>query len=120
MSSFSVKEEPDALVITVNDSAVLNDFRSNTFRDAIYETVESNDRRNIVLSLGAVDFLSSSGVAILVGLKRRIDSRQGKLVLCAMQPIVFDLLKVIRLTQYFTIASDEATALAGLRPAPAL
>jgi anti-sigma B factor antagonist len=120
MSSFSVREEPDVLVVTIEDPAVLNDFRSNTFRDAIYETVESSRQSNVAVNLGCVDFLSSSGVAILVGLKRRIDGRQGKLALFKIQPIVVDLLRVIRLNQYFTIAEDEPGALALLRPAKAL
>ncbi len=120
MSSFTTRDEPDALVVTVEDSGVLNDFRSNSFRDSIYEAVEGNDRRNVALDLAGIDFLSSSGVAILVGLKRRIDARQGKLVLFNIQPVVLDLLRVIRLTQYFTIADDEAGAMALLRPTPAL
>jgi anti-sigma B factor antagonist len=65
-----------------------------------------------------VDYLSSSGVAILVGLKRRIDMQHGKLVLFRLQPIVHDLLRVMRLDQYFTFADSEREALALLRPVP--
>ena len=70
----------------------------------------------MALDLGQVDFLSSSGVAILVGMKRRVDSLHGKLVIFGVQPIVQDLLKITRLTQYFTFADNESTARALLRP----
>jgi anti-sigma B factor antagonist len=120
MPSYSVREEPNVLVITIDDPNALNDFRSNSFRDALYETVQGDEGNRVALDLARVDFLSSSGVAILVGLKRRLDTKQGKLVLFRVQPVVYDLLRVTRLTQYFTFADDEPKALALLRPMPAV
>jgi anti-sigma B factor antagonist len=120
MSSFSIREEPDILVIKIDEASALNDFRSNTFRDSLYDAVQTFEGNRIALDLGQVDFLSSSGVAILVGLKRRVDAKLGKLVLFEVQPIVQDLLRVTRLTQYFTFADTEPNALALLRPMPAV
>jgi anti-anti-sigma factor len=116
MSSFSNQEHPDGLLITLDDPAGLNDFRSSTFRDSLYQMVESREAPRIALDLGRVDYLSSSGVAILVGLKRRVDARHGKLVVFAVQPVVLDLLRIMRLDQYFSIVADEPQALASLRP----
>jgi anti-sigma B factor antagonist len=118
MSSFSVREEPEALVVRIDEPAALNDFRSNTFRDALYETVAAAGPARVAVDLGNVDFLSSSGVAILVGLKRRVDGHQGKLVLFGVQPVVQELLRITRLTQYFTFADDEKSARDLLRPLP--
>jgi anti-sigma B factor antagonist len=118
MSSYSIREEPDALVVRIDDAASLNDFRSNAFRDAFYEAVTSRDQKCVALDLGLVDFLSSSGVAILVGLKRRVEARQGKLVLFSVQPVVLDLLRITRLTQFFAFAADESEARGKLRPLP--
>ena len=120
MSSFSTREAPDALVVSIDDPAALNDFRSNAFREALYESVTSHDGNRIAVDLGRVDFLSSSGVAILVGLKRRTDGKQGKLVLFRVQPVVLDLLRITRLNQYFLFADGEPEALAMLRPLPAV
>jgi anti-sigma B factor antagonist len=118
MESFSIREAPEALVVLVEDAAALNDFRSNSFRDALYEAVEGREGGRFALDLGTVDFLSSSGVAILVGLKRRVDGLHGKLVIFGVQPVVQDLLRITRLMQYFTFADDEKAALALLRPLP--
>lgn len=120
MSSFSVREEPDGLVIRIDDGAALNDFRSNSFRDALYEAVLNHDGIRLALDLGQVEFLSSSGVAILVGLKRRIEAQNGKLVLFRVQPIAMDSLRITHLTQLFNFADDEPGALASLRPLPAV
>jgi anti-sigma B factor antagonist len=118
MSPFSVRELPEALVIRIDEAAALNDFRSNAFRDSLYETIQAHEGCRIVLDLAGVDFLSSSGVAILVGMKRRVDTLHGKLVIFGVQPDVRDLLKITRLIQYFTFADDEAAALSMLRPLP--
>ena len=112
MSAFRTREDPDGLVITLDDPSGLNDFRSSAFRDSLYQTVESRESPRVAFNLKAVDYLSSSGVAILVGLKRRIDSKQGQLVLFNVQPVVFDLLRIMKLTQYFNFADDEPRALA--------
>ncbi len=116
MSSFRTREEPDGLIITLDNPAGLNDFRSSAFRDSLYETVQARDVPRVAFDMKAIDYLSSSGVAILVGLKRRIDAKNGRLVLFGVQPIVFDLLKIMKLTQYFAFADDEGPALASLRP----
>lgn len=118
MSPFSTREEPDALVIVIENSAAMNDFRTNDLRDALYEAVRTYEGNRVAFDLGRVDFLSSSGVALLVGIKRRVDQKQGKLVIFGVQPIVQDLLRITRLHQYFTFADDEAEAHAALRPLP--
>ena len=70
MSTFSTRDESDALVIVFDNAAGLNDFRNNTLRDALYDSVQSRAEPRVALDLQKVDYLSSSGVAILVGLKR--------------------------------------------------
>lgn len=118
MALFQIREESDGLVISIEDSASLNDFRSSTFRETLYQTIQSRPDPRIAVDLAAIDYLSSSGVAILVGLKRRIDMQKGKLVLFRVQPIVHDLLRVMRLNQYFTFTDSEPEALTLLRPVP--
>jgi anti-sigma B factor antagonist len=120
MSTYSVREEADALIICFESPAGLNDFRNSTLRDSLYELVQRRADPRVVLDLLKVDYLSSSGVAILVGLKRRIETRGGKLVLLHVQQIVADLLKVMKLDRYFSFADDEHSALASLRPVSTL
>ena len=118
MHPFSIREAPAALIISIDEPTVLSDFRSSTFRDALYQAVEEGTPSEVALDLTRVDFLSSSGVAILVGLKRRLDGKNGKLVLFGVQPVVQELLRITRLTQFSLFADDEAAALALLRPLP--
>ncbi len=118
MSSISTRDESDALIINIVEPSALNDFRSNTFRDSLYEAVRKCEHKRVAFDLSRVDFLSSSGVAILVGMKRRLDQQEGKFVIFGVQPIVQDLLRITRLHQYFTFADNETEARAALRPLP--
>lgn len=118
MSAFSTRVESDATIVRFEAAGSLNDFRNNALRDALYELVQNQPAPVLAVDLQKVDYLSSSGVAILVGLKRRVDSRQGKIVLFHVQPVVRDLLAVMKLDRFFTVADDESEALASLRPLP--
>jgi len=120
MSSFSTRDEAGILVVTVDDAIDLNDFRTNAFRDSLYSAIEPLPAPRVVLDLGATDYLSSSGIAILVGLKRRVEAHQGKLILARVHPTVENLLGVMKLTQYFMFAPDVPQAVTTLRSLPAV
>jgi anti-sigma B factor antagonist len=118
MSSFSTQVESDVLVLKFESASGLNDFRNNALRESLYELVQTRAEPLFAVDLEKVDYLSSSGVAILVGLKRRIDSRNGKVVFYQVQPVVRDLLAVMKLDRFFAISDDQAHAVAALRPVP--
>jgi len=116
MSAFSTRAESDVLLISFDSSAVLNDFRNNTLRDSLYELVQAQPHPRLAANLSNVDFLSSSGISILVGLKKRVQARGGDIVLYQLQPVVRDVLAVMQLDRFFTIVPDEQNALASFPP----
>jgi anti-sigma B factor antagonist len=118
MSAFSTRPESDALIVIFETASSLNDFRNNALRDSLYELVDQQGEPRFALDLEKVDYLSSSGVAILVGLKRRVETKGGKIVLYHVQPIVNDLLAVMKLDRFFLIRDDQERALDSLRPIP--
>jgi anti-sigma B factor antagonist len=118
MSAFSTRTEEDVLLINFDSAGALNDFRNNSLRDSLYELVQGQPQPLFAANLSNVDFLSSSGISTLVGLKKRIEARGGKIVLYHLQPVVRDVLSVMQLDRFFIIASDEEKAVASLRPLP--
>jgi anti-sigma B factor antagonist len=106
------------MVVTFETAAGLNDFRNNALRDSLYELVASHQPPRFAVDLAKVDYLSSSGVAILVGLKRRIDTKGGQMVIYHLQPIVRDLLGIMKLDRFFAVSEDEERAVASVRPLP--
>ncbi|HKU94996.1 MAG TPA: anti-sigma factor antagonist, partial [Vineibacter sp.] len=70
--------------------------------------------RRVILDLGAVEFMDSSGLGAIVALLKRI-GRDGDLVLAGTRPAVRKLLQITRidriLTQHATV--DEAARALG-------
>jgi anti-sigma B factor antagonist len=118
MSSFSTRQNSNVLIVIFESAAGLNDFRNSALRDALYEMVAAQETPDFALDMAKVDYLSSSGVAVLVGLKRRVETKGGKLVVYHLQPIVHDLLAVMKLDRFFVIVEDEARAVDSLRSSP--
>jgi anti-sigma B factor antagonist len=118
MSTFSTRADSGVQVITFENAGGLNDFRNAALRDALYELVALDNDPLIAIDLSKVDYLSSSGVAILVGLKRRVETKGGKIVIFHVQPIVRDLLGVMKLDRFFLISDNEARAIDALRSLP--
>lgn len=117
MSTFVTRDESNVLIVAFTDPSGLNDFRNAPLRDALFELVQERESPRVALDMSRVDYLSSSGVAILVGMKRRVETRNGHVAFFQLQPTVRDLLQVMKLDRYFAIFDDEASAVAHLNAA---
>jgi anti-sigma B factor antagonist len=65
----------------------------------------------IVVDLGAVDFIDSSGLAAFVGTRRRMKAYEGRLLLAALTKRVRDVLALMQLTAFFEIHETVEGAL---------
>ncbi len=108
------------LVVVLDDAKSVNDGFSDDCRQLVYAAVDDHPRPRVVIDLAAIDFLSSSGVALLIGLKRRIEASGGMLALCGLQPYVTDLLVMMKLAPLFQCTADRAAAVELVRPQAAL
>jgi anti-sigma B factor antagonist len=70
---------------------------------------------NVVVALGAVTFIDSTGLATLLRGLRRCRQQAGDLLLCGLQQPVRGIFELTRLDQAFAIFTDEAAAVAALR-----
>ena len=70
--------------------------------------------RRFVVDLSAVHVMDSCGLSVLIGLRKLVDEKQGRLVLCHVSPIIQRLLGITRLDRVFESFADEPSALAAL------
>jgi anti-sigma B factor antagonist len=94
--------------------------------DVLHQHVNQllRDRADIVLNLGAVSFVDSSGIGTLVRLLTSTRRARGDLKLCQVPEVILKVLKMTSLTTLFdTHESEEGAILAFYRrqaaPAPA-
>jgi len=103
----------------VGDVVVLDVFTGKTVGSEQIERassalLRSGDVRRIILNLSSVKFASSSFIAGLVALHKKLRTAEGKLVLCELRPVVREVLHGARLDKFFDIADDEQKALDSL------
>ena len=82
------------------------------FKDQMSSWIDAGHNR-IVLNLGEVNFIDSSGLgAIVSGLKRI--GRDGNLVICAVRETVMSLFRLTRMDRVFEIFATEDEAVKAL------
>jgi anti-sigma B factor antagonist len=112
MLRYSSHEAGDVLVFTVEEAGP--DYYATTEREWLYKTIEAREDPRFVIDLGAVNYLASSDIGLLVTLKRRIDARKGKVVLVNVDPFIVDVLKTMRIDKLFPIDTSVPAAVASL------
>ena len=65
----------------------------------------------ILINLKGVDFLTSSGIGLLVDIYQRMEERNARFILCELGDPVLKILKATLLDQIFTIYTTEKEAL---------
>ena len=83
-------------------------------RDSALMLVDGGVKK-LVIDLASTDFMDSTGLGMLVGLKKRTKELGGDVVIAAPQPQVKRLFEITGLTQVFRIYDDEAAALKEVR-----
>jgi anti-anti-sigma factor len=71
----------------------------------------------VVVDLSDVPIVTTPGLSLLLSALQRLTHGGGRLVLFGLSRNVLDLLRRCRLDRVFTIAADEAEAVASLREA---
>jgi anti-sigma B factor antagonist/stage II sporulation protein AA (anti-sigma F factor antagonist) len=76
--------------------------------------------RPVVLDLGAVDYIASIGLRVLVLASRQVRVQGGTIVVAALQPLVREIFEISKFTLVFPCFASVADALADLaaRPQP--
>src|SRR5438445_6050533 len=83
---------------------------SVVLRDTIRDLLSKGDKK-ILLNLGDVSYIDSSGIGELVSAYTTVRNQGGELKLLNLTKKVHDLLQITKLYTVFDIKDDEATAL---------
>ncbi len=83
----------------------------------IYNLVDVEDHRAIILDFEQVQYLSSQALGILMGLRKKLEKLPHScLVLCGVGPKLMELLKITRLDKVLKIKASQKEALKVIIP----
>jgi anti-anti-sigma factor len=111
MKRLSCKETDQALVLSLSGEIIMDIVVE--MKAEVEQLADDSPQKNLVLDLGAVTFMDSSGVGLLIGLRRMCLERGKTLTISNLSPPLKKLLSMLRLTDYFAVpptASDLPSA----------
>ena len=106
----TMRETADATILDLSGRITLGEGLGD-LRDSIREAL-SGSRKNIVLNLGEVSYIDSSGLGQLIGSYASVAERGGRMKLVNLQKKVVDLMQITKLLTVFETYNTEAAALA--------
>lgn len=106
-------QDAQRVVGDVTICALNGEININTSPDVrkVFDALIAKKTTKVVLDLGSVNYIDSSGLATLVEMLRKMKRYEGKLRLCNLSEKVRNLFEITKLTKLFSIYNSEAEAL---------
>jgi len=82
-----ITERRTADIVTLSLSGKLDATTAKTFEEKILGQIESGERR-FIIDLAQLDYVSSAGLRVFVLAAKRLNSANGKLVLCGFKKTI--------------------------------
>jgi len=114
MLKFTTQDVSGVLVLAFEATDDLVTDWQITQRDWLYKLVESHPDSRFAIDLSGVNYLASSEIGFLVSLKRRIDRRQGRVVVFGVGPYILEIFQTMNLVKILDIVDDFGAALVKL------
>jgi len=110
----TIREVGPVTIVDLSGRIALGD-GSALLRKTVRDLLEGGQTR-ILLNLGDVNYIDSSGIGELVSGFTAVRNRSGELKLLNLTKKVNDLLQLTKLFTVFDVYSDEPTAVRSFRP----
>ena len=112
----SIKEVQGICLISI--SGRIDSRCSVDLERALYKAISDSSR--IVIDLADTQYISSSGLRVLLAGKKRLDERGGEMILLQLQPVVRDVFEIAGLGRMFLIKKSWEDALSAIKTRPKL
>lgn len=109
-ATIKIRQNGSVCIVDVGGKITLGD-GSVAVRDSVKKLVAEGNK-NIVLNLGEVTYIDSSGIGELVSAFTTVSNSGGNLKLLNLTKRVQDLLQITKLYTVFEVFNDEAAAVA--------
>lgn len=105
-------EVDDITVVYFRDHRIIEKLKIQELGEELFQLVEVENRKKLVLNFASVDRLSSDALGQLIKLDKKLKACGGELKLCNIRPEIHEIFVFTKLNQLFDIRIDEADALA--------
>jgi anti-sigma B factor antagonist len=106
-----VEDIGDVTVVNFVDRRILDEQNIQTIGEQLFSLVDEVGRRKLLLNFGNVEFLSSAALGKLIALHKKLQAVGGRLILCNIDPEIYEVFEITRLDKFFNIQKEEQAAL---------
>jgi len=110
----SVEYTDNATIVTFTTEKILEEKDIQVLQETIVSIVEQTERISLILDFVNVKFLSSSVLGLLIRVSKKVYENDGQLKLCNINPKIYKIFKITRLTKIFDIYPDVEGAVRSL------
>jgi len=105
-----VRQDRGTAVIDLHGE--INAFGADALNTA-YAEAERDNPAVVLLNFSRVDYINSTGIALLVGLLAKARAAHRQLIVCGLSEHYTEIFQITRLSDFMTMFPNEESALAG-------
>ena len=110
----SVEYANSGTIIAFNEEKILDEKDIQALQDSIMSVIEQAGQIRLILDFRNVKFLSSAVLGLLIRISKKVYEYDGHLRLCNIDPKIYEVFKITRLTKIFDICRDIDEAVESL------
>ena len=107
-----VSEVGDVTVVRFRDNKIIEDINIQELGQELFQLIEAENRKKLLLNFSSVDFLSSAALGKLITLDKKVKANGGVLKLSNIRAEIYEVFAITKLNRLFDIKDDEVDALA--------
>ena len=106
-----VSDVGDVSVARFRDKKIMEDPGIQEIGRELFDLVERDNRKKVLLDFSEVSFMSSAALGKLITLYKKSHTNGSDLKLCGIRPEIIDIFAVTRLDRLFDIRTDRSDGL---------
>jgi anti-sigma B factor antagonist len=101
----------DVTVVNFVDKKILDEQNIQIIGEQLFDLVDNQGKKKILLNFSNVEFLSSAALGKLITMNKKAQQAGGKLVMCNIAREILEVFEITKLDTLFKIFKDEQAAL---------
>lgn len=101
----------DVTVVNFVDRKILDEQNIQVIGDQLFSLVDQEGLRKLLLNFSNVEYLSSAALGKLITLNKKLQAAGGRLILCNIDPQIYEVFEITKLDKFFNIQKEEQSAL---------
>jgi len=101
-------------ILCIRLKGELDHHTAEDLKNKASQLIETGGIRHIILNLGELSFMDSSGLGVILGRYKQIQQFEGEMIVCAISPSVQRLFEMSGMFKILRLESSEEAAIQGL------